>query len=44
MSYKKKTALEKLHESHGLPKVEKITGKMSKKWGRERWQFRLRWK
>jgi len=34
MAYKKKTALEKLHESHGLPKVEKITGKMSKKWGR----------
>ena len=33
MAYKKKTALEKLHESHGLPKVEKITRKMSKRWG-----------
>jgi len=33
MGYKKKTALEKLHESHGLPKVEKITGKLSKRWG-----------
>ena len=33
MAYKKKTALEKLHESHCLPKVEKITGKMSKRWG-----------
>jgi len=34
MTYKKKSAIEKLHESHGLPKVEKITGKMSKRWGR----------
>ena len=33
MAYKKKTALEKLHESHGLPKVEKITGKMTRRWG-----------
>jgi len=33
MAYKKKTAIEKLHESHGLPKVEKITGKMSRRWG-----------
>lgn len=33
MTYKKKSAIEKLHESHGLPKVEKITGKMSKRWG-----------
>ena len=33
MAYKKKTALEKLQEDHGLPKVEKITGKMSKRWG-----------
>jgi len=33
MTYKKKSAIEKLHESHGLPKVEKITGKISKKWG-----------
>ena len=31
--YKKKSAIEKLHESQGLPKVEKITGKMTKKWG-----------
>jgi len=30
--YKKKSAIEKLHESHGLPKVEKITAKMSKRW------------
>jgi hypothetical protein len=34
MTYKKKTALEKLHESKGLPKVVKITGKLSKRWGR----------
>lgn len=33
MAYKKKSAIEKLHESHGLPKVGKITGKMSKRWG-----------
>lgn len=33
MSYQKKTAVQKLHESHGLPKVEKITAKMSKRWG-----------
>lgn len=33
MTYKKKSAIEKLHESHGLPKVVKITGKMSKRWG-----------
>jgi len=30
---KKKTWSEKLQDSKGLPKVEKITGKMSKKWG-----------
>jgi len=30
--YKKKTAIEKLHESQELPKVEKITAKMSKRW------------
>ena len=33
MSYQKKSAIEKLRESHGLPKVVKITGKMSKRWG-----------
>lgn len=33
MVYKKKTAVEKLHDSKGLPKVEKITGKLSKRWG-----------
>jgi hypothetical protein len=32
-TYQKKTASEKLKETHGLPKVEKITGKMSKRWG-----------
>jgi alkylated DNA nucleotide flippase Atl1 len=30
---KKKTWKEKLEDSNGLPKVEPITGKMSKKWG-----------
>lgn len=30
---KKKTWCEKLQNSKGLPKVEKITGKMSKRWG-----------
>jgi len=30
---KKKTLCEKLEDSKGLPRVEKITGKMSKKWG-----------
>ena len=30
---KKKTWSEKLHDSKGLPKVEKITGKMNKRWG-----------
>lgn len=34
MSYKKKTAIEKLHESQGLPKVEKIPPKLEKKWGK----------
>lgn len=29
----KKSFREKLKESHGLPKVEKITAKMSKRWG-----------
>lgn len=33
MTYQKKTALQKLHESHSLPKVVKITAKMSKRWG-----------
>ena len=33
MSTKKKSWSEKLKESKGLPKVEKITGKMSKRWG-----------
>ena len=33
MVYKKKSAIEKLNESHGLPKVEKITAKMAKRWG-----------
>src|SRR5438093_5589954 len=31
---KRKTWREKLHDSKGLPKVERITGKMSKRWGR----------
>jgi hypothetical protein len=31
---KKKSWIEKLKESHGLPKVAKITGKLSKRWGR----------
>ena len=31
---KKKTWCEKLNESKGLPKVEKITEKMSKRWGK----------
>jgi alkylated DNA nucleotide flippase Atl1 len=30
---KKKSWSEKLHDSRGLPKVEKITQKMSKRWG-----------
>jgi len=30
---KKKSWSEKLQDSKGLPKVEKITGKMSKRWG-----------
>ncbi len=30
----KKSWQEKLAESHGLPKVEKITDKMSKRWGK----------
>lgn len=34
MSYKKKTYKEKLFESHGLPKVEKIKGKQEKIWGK----------
>ena len=33
MSYKKKSAIEKLNDDKGLPKVVKITGKMSKRWG-----------
>lgn len=33
MPYKKKTGSEKLKEAHGLPKVEKLTGKMAKRWG-----------
>ena len=33
MAYKKKSPIEKLKDSKGLPKVVKITGKMSKKWG-----------
>lgn len=33
MTYKKKTNLEKLKESHGLPKVEKIPEKMAKRLG-----------
>ena len=34
MTYKKKSAIEKLRESHGLPKVEKIKGKLAKRWGK----------
>jgi hypothetical protein len=30
---KKRTWTEKLNDDKGLPKVEKITGKMSKRWG-----------
>ncbi len=33
MTAKKKTWSEKLNDSKGLPKVEKITDKMSKRWG-----------
>lgn len=33
MAMKRKTWSEKLQDSHGLPKVEKITGKMVKRWG-----------
>ncbi len=33
MSYKKKSWKEKLNDDKGLPKVVKITGKMSKRWG-----------
>lgn len=33
MVTKKKTATEKLNESHGLPKVVKLTGKLAKRWG-----------
>ena len=34
MSYKKKTAKEKLLESHGLPKVEKLKPNQEKIWGK----------
>ena len=34
MTNKKKTWCEKLNENKGLPKVEKITEKMSKRWGK----------
>ena len=34
MTYKKKTAKEKLLENHGLPKVEKIKKKQEKIWGK----------
>ena len=34
MTNKKKTWCEKLNENRGLPKVEKITEKMSKRWGK----------
>jgi hypothetical protein len=33
MVKKRKSWVEKLHDSRGLPKVEKITEKMSKRWG-----------
>lgn len=33
MAMKRKTWSEKLQDTHGLPKVEKITGKKVKKWG-----------
>ena len=33
MPTKKKSWTEKLADSKGLPKVEKITDKMSKRWG-----------
>ena len=33
MPTKKRTWVEKLNDSKGLPKVEKITDKMSKRWG-----------
>jgi len=33
MVQKRKSWVEKLHDSKGLPKVEKITEKMSKRWG-----------
>jgi hypothetical protein len=31
--YKRKTWIEKLNETHGLPKVEKIEGKLTTRWG-----------
>src|SRR4030066_2327285 len=34
MTKRKKTWCEKLNETKGLPKVEKITQKMSKRWGK----------
>ena len=33
MVKERKRWVEKLHDSRGLPKVEKITEKMSKRWG-----------
>lgn len=33
MAYKRKSWKEKLMDDKGFPKVEKITGKMSKRWG-----------
>ncbi|MEW6407506.1 MAG: hypothetical protein AB1465_02325 [Patescibacteria group bacterium] len=34
MTTQKKSWTEKLNESHGLPKVAKIKGKMTKRWGK----------
>ncbi len=34
MAYKKKSAIEKLKQSKGLPKVVKISGKLAKRWGK----------
>ena len=44
MVTKKKSWVEKLADSKGLPKVEKITDKMSKRWGTGMWLFQRQWK
>jgi hypothetical protein len=44
MPTKKKSWTEKLADSKGLPKVEKITGKMSKRWGTDTVVIPALWK